>query len=300
MQVKNIHLIDFGKKKDKSWSLLKILITVACLYFLVHQFQSQNISFRGVLPDFLIPILILELFFMSLNWYLEAFRWKISIKSFEEISLPDAWIDVLSGLAMNWVFPFTTGDLLARIRAKKDRYKTTSAILLNRGIMLLFTSLLGMYGIIYFMEIAPRFDYLIILILIIVVAEVIFRKHLKKFLSYFTELEKRILWKIILISLSRYLVFVCQFLTLLYVFLPTLDVSTLLAGVGWVFFIRSTVPSLLGGIGLREASALLFFQGLIPNNSMVIIPIFLLWLINTVLPSIGGLILIWKLRVKIA
>ena len=117
----------------------------------------------------------------------------------------------------------------------------------------------------------------------------------KKFLSYFSQLKRKTFWRIILISVGRYFIFSTQFLILIHFFNPTLDLWLIAAGVGWIFFVRTSIPAFFGGLGLREASAFLFFQSLVTDTSTIIIPVFILWILNTAIPSILGSILIWKL-----
>ncbi len=238
---------------------------------------------------------------MVLNWYLESYRWKISVHSFEKISLKDAAKDVLSGLAMNWVMPFTSGDVISRLADKRNKRFAAIAIALNRGIMLFLTCAFGLFGITtFYAGKSTNFHFILFSICIFLIVCLLFTRtyFLKK--DQFTLLRTVTLIKVIGISLLRYLIFTAQFFIILKLFLPDLDSYMLLSGLGWVFFFKSMIPSLFGGLGLREASAMVFFEQLVPNISLVLFPVFILWVINTVLPSIFGTLLIWKLKLKIA
>ncbi len=298
MQVKNNTSIEMSKTKKWFWIGLKTLITLLCFYFLYDQFQNRSISFEELeIPKYLVPVLLFQILLMILNWYSEIFRWKISVEVTEEISFKQASIDVLGGLTMNWILPFTAGDFVARVISKKDRLGTTSAILLNRTIMLLMTLILGVYGTSVFLKDQFNWSYLLgSLVLVLLVAAASYRAIPKKFTSYFGELENRTLGKILFISIGRYLVFFLQFIILLKFFNPDLTIPILSAGIGWIFFVRTSIPSLLGGLGLRESSALIFFQGLVENLGSIVCPVFILWILNTAIPSIIGAMLLWKLK----
>lgn len=238
---------------------------------------------------------------MMINWYLEALRWKISNVSSESITVRRAFTEVLSGLAMNWVLPATSGDFVARVISKKDKYRATSAILLNRLMMLALTSIFGVFGALHYTGLTFQIEYQFLLVpALLLILVFTLRNYLKRFLDYFHELDGKIYWKVTLLSVVRYSVFTLQYLILLHLFLPSVSIKMTIAGIGWIFAARSVVPSFFGGVGVREASAFLFFYGLVTDLSLVIIPVFILWLLNTVLPSLIGLILIWKLRIKIA
>lgn len=302
MQVKNIHPIEFLERRGGVFSVIKGAVSLLCLYFLYSQFTAKKVDFSfDTLPDSFFKIALFQVILMGGNWSLEILRWKTSFQASEKISTKTAATDVLGGLAMNWVIPGTAGDFITRIASKQDRYKATSALLLNRMIMLALTSALGIFGVAHFADLNFEFRYeLLLYILSGSVLFFLYRKYLGKFFAYFKETNGKTYWSIGLLSILRYVVFIVQYLILLKLFLPQLNPVLLLAGIGWIFAARSLVPSFLGGAGVREASAFLFFQGLVPDLSLVIIPVFFLWLLNTVFPSIVGLILIWKLRLKIA
>ena len=120
---------------------------MGCLLFLYLKLDDQLVDYARIeLPIYSAGIISLVCLLMIINWYLEALRWKYSIQTFEAISIKEACKAVLAGLALNWVLPFTSGDLIARIAKHQDKYQATSAAMLNRGIMLLLTFLLGSYG----------------------------------------------------------------------------------------------------------------------------------------------------------
>lgn len=296
MQIKNNH----SNYLQNSWLIgaFKVVITVGCFYFLISKLQNQSISFDSFpIPNGLGLYLSVVIVLMLLNWYLEALRWRISVGLFEEMTMKDAWRAILSGLALNWVLPFTSGDLLARISQQKDKYQATSAAMLNRGIMLVITLFLGIGGISF---IARQYDFngwfLTGIIFGVPLLKWLFKRSIERFLIYFREISRSLLLKIILLSVVRYAVFVMQFYLLLRLFLPSLDTELLIAGIGWVFLVRTSLPLFFGGIGVREASGVFFFSPHVEDIQLVIIPIFLIWIINTVLPSLVGIIFIWGLR----
>lgn len=296
MQIKNNH----ANYLQNPWIIgfVKVLLLGGCLFFLVSKFQDQSIIFNNIrFPDRFSHTLFIVLILMIFNWYLEALRWKVSIQSFESIQMKQAWQVILGGLALNWVLPFTSGDLLVRISQQRDKYQTASAAILNRGIMLCFTLMLGLYGL---SRIAVEYEMNPWFVLIILSGIPFLRYFLKKsesrFLTYFKTLPRVLLIRIVAISLLRYLIFVFQFFLLLTVFLPMLSVKVILAGIGWIFLIRTALPLFFGGLGVREASGVLFFEPLVSDLQLVIIPIFLIWVINTVIPSLVGLVFVWRLK----
>ena len=241
-------------------------------------------------------ILVVALLLMILNWHLEALRWVYSVRTFEKISIKAAWQSVLAGLALNWILPFSSGDLVARIYSLNDKYQATSAALLNRGIMLGCTLLIGSYGAFYMTQQITINGWILLLVIIVIALLLIWlMPKAQKLLTYFKKLPTRPFILIVTISVLRYAVFVVQAYLLLWMFIPTLPTHLILAGIGWVFLVRSVVPIFFGGLGVREASGILFFQHYVPDLELVVLPLFLLWIINTVIPSFLGFLMVWKL-----
>lgn len=291
--------------KTNSWIkqnlpfLLKLVLTVGCLVFLVIKYQENSIDLEKITwPQHFSLILLIVSVLMILNWSLEARRWQVSVKPYEPISLRKAASVTLQGLALNLVLPFTTGDATARLLSMRDKYQTTSAMFLNRFIMLFLTLLFALFGVWEMTELS--FTLTILILSLLAIALFILRNQLFQFTQYFKNLSGRTLSLIGSISVFRYLIFIGQFVLLFQLFLPEISFSIILTGISWIFISKSIIPSLGGGLGIRETSGVLFFQSIVPDILLVIIPIFILWLINTLLPSILGALLLLKLKTKIA
>lgn len=292
MQIKNIR-----RNYSSILLLSKVIIVILCGYFIYDKFKGQQFEITQW-PDNLKSTIAFIIVLMLVNWGLEALRWKISLENYEPISYKKSIEIVLSGLALNLVLPLTSGDLAARVLPMRDKYQTISAMVLNRGIMLFLTLILGGYGAWTFAgRLLTPSPYLIGFGAIISVCLILFRKRLNKFILYFKKLRSRTSLKIVTISVVRYLIFVVQIFLLLKLFLPFISSDIIFAGIGWIFLIRSVIPVLFGGLGVRETSGIMFFEPLVDDLTLVVAPIFIIWIINIAVPSIIGLIVFLKLKV---
>jgi len=293
MQIKDKYL----NLKSTFWFLIKFVAAALALFFIHQKFTESEVDLGSIAwPDSAVQIIFLVLLLMIVNWVLESFRWMISIRVFERISFLESLSSVLGGLALNWIMPFTMGDAAFRLALRQDKYSTTSAIVVNRSIMILLTSIYGAFSVHYFSQAFLDLEFIALgLVVLGGVSVWLSRKYLSSYLSYFHKIQAREFFAIGGISAVRYAVFVLQFYLLLTLFLPKADPLLLFMGIGWVFFFKSIIPSLLGGLGVREASGLVFFSD-VTTPELVVIPIFLIWAINTALPSVIGLIFIWTQR----
>lgn len=286
-------------KRAKFWlNILKVAILILCLAFIGGALYDQPVADLHLVFDQW-PVVLVVASLAPVNWYLEVLRWKHSLSQLGPVTFMEASRQVFTGLAMNWVAPFTSGDLLVKLHRASNKRHTTAIILLNRLIMIVFTVILGMYGVYRFSTELFQSQigwWLVVAVGILIVWGLLRRFLFKKILI----LTRGAVLHIISLSLVRYAVFTLQFAWLLSAFNPQLPYDIVLAGVGWIFLFRSFIPSLFGNFGVREASALVFFQSLVHKPMLILMPSLTIWFINTVLPSLLGLYFLFKFRVKLA
>lgn len=240
-------------------------------------------------PDISLPmtttvdtgLLFLVFLLMPVNWYLEAVQWQILTSSHQKLSLQESFEVVLKGVLFNWIIPFSGGDAIARLKGGRSFRKTGKALFINRItsslVTVAFFALGGSYYLlVHYYGSTPGMFWPVSFLLVCVSSLYFVFRNQKMVLSF---------------SLCRYLVFSLQLFILLVIFLPTVQVLVLLSGITWIFFFRTFVPSLFGALGIRELSAVMFFETFVADISVVVLATILLWVINIVIPSLlGGLV----------
>ena len=103
----------------------------------------------------------------------------------------------------------------------------------------------------------------------------------------------------LLISGVRYAIFVTQFVLLLVAFGVHLPALEFITGITATFLLKSLLPSLsaLTDIGMRELSAMHFFSLFGQDKAQVISASLSLWLLNIAVPSLIGLLFVFRLNV---
>jgi len=265
---------------------LKIVVSLICIYIIFSQVKDKSslnlLNFEFDHYDFSLIFIVIIL--MPVNWYLESLKWhSIKTKYDSGIRFKRSIKQIIDGLILNWIFPFTTGDLLAKYDKKSSLISNTKRIALHRFSSILPTVIFGLLAVVIWLV---EFDTLHtnLLVLISSSSVLILLIWLKE--------------KVFLISFIRYAVFTFQYFLLLRVFNEDLSGVLLLIGIFWVFLFRSIIPGLFGGIGIREASSLLFFENYISNITWVIIPGFMIWIINIVIPSLFSIFVQGIIRVQ--
>ncbi|MBC3542301.1 lysylphosphatidylglycerol synthase domain-containing protein [Rufibacter sediminis] len=261
---------------------------------------------------------------LPVNWGVEASKWQFLSRKFEKITFLEAYRAVLVGLTLGFVTPNRMGDYAGRILTlhRKDRADAIGAILLGRLCQLFATVLMGSAALAYFVykyyvPLASPVGISLGLAFLLVngwALAFLFSfqwaigllervPFLHRWLHYFAVIgtySSGELRQTLFISGARYLVFVGQFIALLWAFGVHLSPEEYVWGVAGTFLIKSVVPSInaLADIGMRELSAMHFF-GLMGQDPLLVLGASLtLWTLNIALPSALGLIFVLPLKLS--
>ncbi|MFT6854497.1 MAG: hypothetical protein ACJA0X_000461 [Cyclobacteriaceae bacterium] len=276
------HTTDYFKKHI--WTGFKIIGTTVIFVLIALKILESPIALNEFAANGVGTTVPLVLLLSIVNWLLEAQKWRLAVPS-EKLSLKDAVKIVLGGQAMNWIMPYATGDFLVRLARVKDRYSVAKSALMIRFMSLIITISLGTVSILYFFQILDELWSAVLFTVFcgIIISSFNFLKSLERFNS------------LINITILRYFVFTCQLYLLIDLYID-LSALQIFFGVGWIFFFKTFTPGILGKAGIREASGMVFFENMLPQTSIIIIPCFLIWLINSVLPSIIGVLILMRSR----
>jgi hypothetical protein len=252
---------------------------------------------------------------MPINWGIEALKWKTLVHAYRPISLGLAMKSVLSGLSLSFATPHGVGDYLGRIWQLEGvgRFRLTGALFFGRWSQFFITLTgggLAIFALKYHQN-APHFSVLspvggwivgiALAVFAILVRWVIQKQQWFRYLfGILFTYPLRTLMYVVGLSLIRYVVFSLQFFILLCMFDLGLPAYVMFAGVAWVFLVKSIVPSFnfLSDLGVREVSALLFFDWYGAPVEPVLTASFMLWFINLLVPTLVGLTLIPYLKWK--
>lgn len=274
-------------------------------------------------------IAILSVFLLMMaNWSVEAIKWKILVKSLERISFKKALYAILSGISFSVNTPNRIGEYGGRIiyLRGKNRIAAISATMVGSFSQFITTLLFGIAGCIFYIirfvpDITPRFlsstawEAVLLSLLIIgtlIVTIFYFRLNLvvnlfekikwlrkwKQYIVVISSFSNKILLKILLFSVVRYMIFSAQYLILL----NAMGVKTLwwqgLLIIFLIYLVMSLLPTLaIAELGIRGEVGL-YFIGLLSTNKMGIIAATVgIWLINLLIPAILGSLLLLGIKV---
>lgn len=304
-----------------SW-LVKIAVGLASFYIiyirLQNEFTPEKLAeIKQAFQSSLSYVLLFAcLIFVPVNWGIESYKWQFITQPIEAVSYLTATKSVYAGLCVGNLAPGRATEFLAKILFFKAPNRTTITLLhfANGMFQLAVTILFGAMAVIIFYQ--DKLDAsnaktfltgLFCIVLLSVFTFFITRFHyiqkwiVKKFersLGHHAEpytFTKNIIFKLFAFSVIRYVVFTFQFVLLIKIFYAEAVTSQLVAGI-CIYFLLTTILPMISFIeaAIRSAIALFVFSGSgIPEIALVITAV-LLWVLNIVLPSIIGYIVIVK------
>ncbi|WP_419801934.1 hypothetical protein [Mucilaginibacter sp.] len=257
---------------------------------------------------------------MLINWLLEAVKWQYLTKLLEKMSLWKAIEGVFCGLTMAIITPNRIGEYGGRILYLPPRKRIHGIFAMAVGAFgqNTVTNVVGTLSLLYFVYTYQHLNHWLTLgitllgaVFITVFLLFYFRirwlvflldkiKFLKKYHRFFGIMARYSfaqLVSIMLISLTRFIVFSSQYYILIHVLLPDLKLVAVMLMVFNLFFIQSAIPSLdLLDVGVRNFIATYLF-GFITTQSVAIMAcVSCIWLINLIIPAILGSVFVLKLN----
>jgi len=315
------------KVLHKPWLLmvLKAGVLLGSCYLVYAHLSTDNLWEKLYLQLIQIevsnPLIVFALLLLPANWGIEAWRWKELANKIEQVSYWQAAEGVLTGVALGFVTPSFIGDFLGRTFQlhTKARNRTAGSLVVNSASQFIVTYFFGCIGILLFAQASllpfGNFSTGMAVTMIVTAGGAIWlffnsrlfidaisraypKLFLNKLLAIIGEYSEAELARTLLLSALRYCVFSLQFYLLLLYFGVDLPGITLCSGIFIVFFVKTIIPSLslVGDLGLREMSAILFFKQFGAADEKVVAACLLLWFINLLIPTLVGLVFILKIR----
>ncbi len=297
---------------------LLFLVLAYLLYKQIVQQPDLDIRWIQIKNSWKQPLFWIVVVMLFLNWGLEALKWQLLLSPLEKISLLKSLKSVFTGCSITMVTPNRTGEFGGRILfvRPENRIKAISATIVGSISQLTITIIFGVIAIIilknetanyklikdlpwifnqYVLLFSSTIGLLLLLfffrlnILVNYLSGVSFLKKISQHISFLKFFNRKILLRILLYSLLRYLVFILQYIFLLHVLQVEID-GMLCFGLLAVFYL---VMAILPTIGFTElpvrATTSVLILGLFSENVLGIQTAALgIWLINLVIPSIIG------------
>ncbi|NNM10214.1 MAG: hypothetical protein HKO61_13670 [Flavobacteriaceae bacterium] len=306
-----------NKAKHYGLIALKVLILAATFWFIYSRLSSlENTAwdtFRTALSGLNLFYILFFLLLAVLNWLLEIRKWQMLVTKIEKIRLQDAVKQCLSALSAGLWTPNRIGEygIKPLYFPKQQRKKIMALNLLSNLSQMLATILFGLPGLLYFLyryniEV-PAWKPLSLLFLIaaMLMAGYYFRKRqlliqglsLENLVGFTRRISLRIRWQVILLSVTRYVVFASSFYFLLRFFGTDIEFLNAAPLITSMYLIASVLPSFFfSEVAIKGGVALWIFSVAGYDEIPVLCTAMAMWILNFVLPAIIGAFFVGKFK----
>lgn len=257
---------------------------------------------------------------MLLNWFVESVKWQFLVKRVEEISLWRAIESVFCGLTWAVFTPNRIGEYGGRVFFLSSRKRIKGAVAMSVGhiAQMVLTNIAGAVAIIWFLYTFQELNgWLLILTSALgivfcgffivfyfnihwlsnLVSKIGFLKKFSRFFDVLESYSKQELFKVMLFSLLRFVVFTSQYLLIMKLLIPEIAVYECVLLVFILFFVQSALPSLdLLDFGVRSMTATYFFSYITHQEIAVMAAASLIWFVNLIIPAVIGSFFVFKLK----
>ena len=254
---------------------------------------------------------------MFINTSLEGVKWYLLTNSVEQISYRRAFSSYLAGVAFSIITPNRIGEYPGRILylGRKHTFRYINVSILGIIAQLWTVYIFGMAGLIYYNINFPAPIAKIALglcILANILAALFYwrfesllpvlekARWLRRFAVYGKLLNRITTGKeimVLVISIVRFTIFTAQYLILLKWMNVTVPPATGFLMAALFFWVMAVIPSIaLTELGVRGEVSLFLFQHFSSNTVGVLAATMGIWMLNLIVPSIFGSILIMRMR----
>lgn len=314
-------------KNIMSW-LIKIIIGFASFYFIYYRLQGEFTpekikvitSAFSSLNSYM--LLLACIIFIPLNWGIESYKWQLITVPIEEVSFITASKSVYTGLCVGNLAPGRATEFLAKILFFKPSNRPTITLLhfANGMFQLAVTILFGLISIFVFYQekisgensAALWIGILCMLLLSVFTFFILKFQSIQKWIvkkferSYGQhalpyKFNSKIISKLLVLSVLRYFVFTFQFVLVIKLFYTYSLTAEMIAGI-CIYFLLTTVLPMISVVeaAIRSAIALMIFSGSDISEIAIVLTAVILWILNIVVPSIIGYVIIVKEKFEIS
>lgn len=300
------------KSKQFLALVVKLFIVIGCGYFMYAKiFKNEQQS----IPDFLSILVkndaflfknVLFLFiFTSFNWFLEILKWRNLVSFYQKTTFKSALIQSLSSLTASLITPNRIGEYGVKALYFKKSIRKQIVVMnlagnLSQLIVTIFFGIVGCSYLFFKFSITIAYTnifivlffsiFLLLSLWFIDKKEFAFKgystQYFKKLINAY---PKKLIKKVLLYSVFRYLVFSHQFYFLVLIFNIQLNYLDAMTSIFAMYLIASIIPMLsLFDVVVKGSVAIFIFSLFDVSESVILAIVLLMWIFNFVLPSIVG------------
>ena len=240
---------------------------------------------------------------LTLNYTIEAIKWKSVIASTNRFTTLQALRAVLVGQAFSFFTPARSGDYLGRtlFLTPGTKLKGITQMAWASYAQLLMTICFGSIALFWNLPFLPWLKWVVPLGAIIAFFLFFYNQPLKGWLSKMNllQIDTTLKWKLLALAFARYMVYLIQYNWAAQMLSLPIDWMDLSIAIMALLFFLSMIPAIsLTDLVIRGQLFLVLMAPFYHNDILLIALTTLVWIVNFLIPSILGAILLLGFRLK--
>ena len=240
---------------------------------------------------------------LTLNYTIEAIKWKSVIASTNTFNTMQALRAVLVGQAFSFFTPARSGDYVGRtlFLAPGTKLKGITQMAWASYAQIIMTICFGCFALFWNLPFLPWLKWVAPFGACLALFLFFYNQPLKGWLSKINllQIDTALKWKLLGLALARYTIYLLQYnwaAEILSIPIGWMDLSI---GIMALLFFLSMIPAIsLTDLVIRGQLFLLLMAPFYQNDIMLIALTTLIWIVNFLIPSILGAILLLGFRLK--
>ncbi|MBN2663857.1 MAG: flippase-like domain-containing protein [Bacteroidales bacterium] len=309
-----------NRYKKIFFTFAKIFVIILSYLYIINRLKDVDFAQLVFFSKNRTVFLFSALFLSVINWSIEAKKWQFLVSNVQKISFPEAFKNTLVGIVLGMFTPNRLGEIGGKAFYLNKNNKIKGAIAASLGslaqltvtvvvgilgfaILLFFLKSFNFYNLKCFSICFMIFGILLLLLffninkLLIFISKLNFAKKIMPKLEFLSQYDKFKLYKILILSFLRYLVFVFQFYLLLRFFDVQIDFFIAIAGIFTVFLLMNVLPNvLIADLGIRGSVSMFVLGQFASNIQGILLASVFLWIINILLPAFLGQFFLLKTK----
>lgn len=310
-----------NNKSIKIWAnyLLGGCVSALLLWFIYKQTRAQfsELDLYAWQQHWNTALAVLAVLLMLANLFLESLKWHRLLLSTGKQTYGQSVASYLAGIAFSIITPNRIGEYPGRILYLSGRHTAAYISISVSGILSQLAGLYfwGLVGLVFYNVLFPSVVAQVALAACIIInifinllywrvnewlAKAAKIKYLRRFSVYArmaARMPTRQRIEILAIALVRVAVFAAQYLILLRLMHVAVPIVPGFCLAALSFWVMAVVPSLaLTELGVRGATSIYLFSHYSDNTVGMVAASILIWLLNLIVPSIAGSLLIMKMK----
>lgn len=306
-----------NQKKYFNYAIKLTIVGLAFWYIYSKVTNKQSLSqfhylIKQTDSNMMVLTICTVVFLMFVNWFFEIKKWQYLIDDLQPLKLWKAVVSVFCGLTWAIFTPNRIGEYGGRIMLLKSENRARGAVLMGVGLFaqLVLTSFFGAFAIAWFvssfLETPPAVKFGVWILALIyalafvllylnvqwvdfLVGKIRWLKKIQPFFDVLRHVSYKKLAYVLLLSFIRFAIFTSQYILLMAVILPEMDVFPMVMMIFIMFFVQSALPTLdIFDFSVRSFVASNLYAYITTQEIAVMAIVSFIWFINLILPAIIG------------